>query len=221
MDNIGAVMLKRDDWLADKLYLGNEGLRRQWIEDVPHTYITVHSGGPEGEFCTRKGSLDRVDIASNVRSLHLFPEQLAKHAAPEDWLTIANVFGMDEDADKLAQLDRSFDDVDRGMLAAIRKSDPKDGTAWVLTVAGIKDAWDKLAKFSSRNPEQRMFLVNLYSAFNAIRDRLTSASSEWNGNPLVKTANTLESLMTKMAAAGLTGRNGEKIIEPKWDSATA
>ena len=166
---------------------------------------------------TTKGRLDHVEVAQNIRGLHLHPAMLVQYSNPDDSLgCAATILDMEKDATKLWQLNKDFENPS-GMLAALQGSREEDRYGWGLTVSGIRSAWDDLGKFASKNPEQGKSLTNLYNVFNAIRDRLTTTNS-CIGNPLVRAANTLESLMTKMAAAGLTDRNGKQVTAPEWQA---
>lgn len=222
--------ISRREWVSGfNRGLVSSASKTPFIQDVRKTIVGEHilengeGNPPDIEYCTRGGALDYVNVASNLRNIHLVPELLARYTKPEwspttieynDWLNSAGVPDMDKDADKLADLDRRFNEPD-GLLATLR-SNPDDQHAWGLTVFGIKRAWEGLQKFCSKNRSKHVAFANLGNAFDALKDRLAS-SRDPKVNPLIKGADSLASLITKMAEAGLTDHNGERIKAPKWD----
>lgn len=158
-----------------------------------------------------------IEVAPSLRCSKLYPEWLARYNSSSEWLSSAGVQHMWHDATKLGDLDREFNDP-MGLLAAINNPaspdsfDVRDKGSLIFK---IREAWEQLKIFCSNNPKQGESLTNLRNAFDAIRDCLTSTDPSLN--PLIKGADSLASLVTKMAAAGLTDQNRNPIKAPKWD----
>jgi hypothetical protein len=167
------------------------------------------------------GALEHYEVLPDLSNYaYLNPTVLARQSCDntEDQEQQLHIHRLQEQADNLALLAQTFDS---GLGKALQEdevhSSSKSDFERKRLVSDLAKAWGKFSCFCSNNPNQDSHFMNLGSAIDTLRKRLTRSNEEYN--PLVKAANALRDIINKMAKLGLEDHNGKKVEAVSFNAA--